>query len=57
MKLGRPRMKKSEKRGSIVGIRLNKDERAILEMRAKKNQQKLSDWARETLLTAAGFLE
>ena len=50
-------MKKSEKRGSIVGIRLNKDEHAILEMRAKKNQQKLSDWARETLLTAAGFLE
>jgi hypothetical protein len=50
-------MKKADKRGSIVGIRLNDAERAILEKRAQHNRQKLSDWARETLLTAAGFLE
>lgn len=41
--------------GKVTGLRLNEYERSIFEQAAKKNDQKLSDWMRTTLVNAASL--
>jgi uncharacterized protein (DUF1778 family) len=53
MKMGRPKLKKSEQKAEMIGIRLKSDERGLVEKAAAKSKQRLSEWTRKTLLTAA----
>ena len=55
MKLGRPKLKKAQQKAEIIGIRLKSDERNVVEKAAAKSKMKLSEWTRETLLTAANL--
>jgi len=55
MKTGRPRLSDSEKKGQITGVRLNEDERLIVEKAASMSGQTLSGWIRDTLLSRAGI--
>jgi hypothetical protein len=52
-KIGRPRLPKGEGKGAVVTVRLSDDERAKVGIAAAKCGQKLSEWVRATLLTAA----
>lgn len=53
MKKGRPRLAKSERKGIIAGVRLNADERRLLERAAARRTQTLSQWMRSVLLATA----
>jgi uncharacterized protein (DUF1778 family) len=53
-KPGRPRMAKSEAKGSIVPVRFSPDERKRVEAAAKASKQNVSQWIRSTLATALG---
>jgi uncharacterized protein (DUF1778 family) len=55
MKTGRPRLSDAEKKGQITGVRLNDNERSIVEKAASISGQTLSGWIRETLLSRAGI--
>lgn len=48
-RVGRPKMKKGEARGTMTQFRLQPDERKAFEAAAKKEGLTLSDWIRETL--------
>jgi len=52
-KMGRPPIADKEKKSSITAVRLREDERKKLEKAAKKRDQKLADWMRETLMHSA----
>jgi uncharacterized protein (DUF1778 family) len=53
MKIGRPKLSATEKKGQIAGVRLRSDERDLLEKAASSKSQNLSRWMRETLLSQA----
>jgi len=53
MKIGRPTLKKEDRKGSIAGVRLRSEERALMEKAAAKKQEKLSKWMRKVLVNAA----
>jgi uncharacterized protein (DUF1778 family) len=53
MKLGRPTLSESEKKGQITGVRLRGEERKLLERAASHKSQTLSHWIREVLLSSA----
>ncbi|HEY2328984.1 MAG TPA: DUF6290 family protein [Verrucomicrobiae bacterium] len=52
MKLGRPKIPKAERKGQITGVRLRSEERELFEKAAASHGKTLSDWMRETLLSA-----
>jgi predicted HicB family RNase H-like nuclease len=53
-KTGRPRLAKSEARGSIVPVRFSPEERKRVEAAAKASKQNVSTWIRGTLSAALG---
>jgi hypothetical protein len=53
MKIGRPTLEKSEKKGKVTGVRLRPGERAMLERAAAKREEALSTWIRNVLVNAA----
>jgi predicted HicB family RNase H-like nuclease len=53
-KPGRPRMAKSEAKGSIVPVRFSPEERKRVEAAAKASKQTVSAWVRSTLAAAIG---
>ena len=53
MKTGRPRINEHEKKSSITGLRLNSEERKLLEKASSKSQKTLSEWMRSVLLETA----
>ena len=53
MKIGRPKLTASEKKGQITGVRLCPDERDLLERAASFRKQTLSNWLRETVVSTA----
>lgn len=53
MKTGRPKLKKSEQKVEMIGIRLKSDERGLVEKAAAKSNQRLSEWTRDVLLSSA----
>jgi uncharacterized protein (DUF1778 family) len=55
MKIGRPKLEKTEQKAQIIGVRLKNEERALIEKAASKSNKGLSAWTRETLLTAAAL--
>jgi uncharacterized protein (DUF1778 family) len=52
-KLGRPALPANEKR-QVFALRLSADEREMIERAAEDAGQRVSDWARDALLRAAG---
>jgi uncharacterized protein (DUF1778 family) len=50
---GRPELPESERKVGIVACRVDADERAQLDQAADKAGQRLSDWMRDKLLSAA----
>ena len=50
MRTGRPKMKRGEAKGIIIGIRIRREERRILESKAKADGLSLSEWIRRKLL-------
>lgn len=53
-KLGRPMKAKGEARTGMFALRLSEHDRAAIEEAAKRANRSVSEWARETLLAAAG---
>jgi hypothetical protein len=53
-KIGRPKLPKGKAKGSVITVRLQKLERKAVGDAAHRAGVKLSQWARNTLLTAAG---
>jgi uncharacterized protein (DUF1778 family) len=53
MKLGRPKIPKSDRKGKITGVRLTPDERKTIDTAAFNEGLELSKWIRKTLLEAA----
>jgi uncharacterized protein (DUF1778 family) len=53
MKLGRPQIPISERKGKITGVRLTPDERKTIDTAAFKEGLALSKWIRKTLLESA----
>jgi len=49
-KAGRPKLDSKTKRGSVLIVRLTKDEKEIVTHKAKVTGKKLSEWVRERLL-------
>jgi hypothetical protein len=52
-KIGRPKLPKGQGKGSVITIRLQKNERRSVGDAADLAGVKLSEWARNTLLSAA----
>jgi len=52
-KIGRPKLPKGEAK-ELFSLRLSKEDRKTIERAAKKAGSKVTKWARETLLSAAG---
>lgn len=50
---GRPELKPEDRKGKIVGFRVEPDDRKLLQQAAKNAKLKLSDWIRDRLLAAA----
>lgn len=50
---GRPQMKPEDRKGKIVGFRVEADDQALIENAAKRANLRLSDWIRDRLVTAA----
>jgi ATP-dependent DNA helicase RecG len=57
MKLGRPKLKKSEQKGEITGVRLREEERKSLEKAATKDGKTLSAWMREAAIDRATTID
>jgi predicted HicB family RNase H-like nuclease len=53
-KPGRPRLAKSDAKGSIVPVRFNPEDRKRVEAAAKASKQTVSAWVRSTLLATIG---
>lgn len=53
MKIGRPRLKITEKKADVVGIRFTPAERRVLEEAAGRENLKLSKWIRKISLERA----
>jgi hypothetical protein len=53
-KPGRPRLAKSEAKGSIVPVRFSPEDRRRVEAAAKASNQTVSAWVRSTLSAAIG---
>ena len=53
-RVGRPKLPKKQYRGSVVTVRLQKQERKAVGDAAKRSGLKVSEWVRSTLLVAAG---
>jgi len=53
-KPGRPRMAKSEAKGTIVPVRFSSEDRKRVEAAAKASKQTVSAWVRSTLLATIG---
>jgi uncharacterized protein (DUF1778 family) len=53
MKMGRPKIKKSEQKTEMIGIRLKSQERNLVEKAAEKSKQRLSEWTRSVLISSA----
>jgi len=53
MRTGRPKIKNSEKKGEITGVRLREEERKSLENAAFKDGKTLSAWIREVAIDRA----
>ena len=53
MKTGRPKLKHTERKGEIIGVRFTVEERKRLEAVAAKSGNPLSQWARKSLLATA----
>ena len=52
-KMGRPELPADARQGKITAVRLRTDERELLETVAGSENQKLSDWMREVLISSA----
>jgi len=52
-RIGRPKLPKGQTKGSVITIRLQKAERKAVGDAADLAGEKLSEWARNALLTAA----
>ena len=57
MKIGRPTLKKSAKKGRIIGVRFTPDERRLVEKAAEKSGKTISQWMRNAALEIAGVRE
>lgn len=53
MKTGRPKLKHTERKCEIIGVRFTAEERKRLEGVAAKSGNSLSQWARKSLLATA----
>jgi uncharacterized protein (DUF1778 family) len=53
MKIGRPKLSSSQKKAEIAGVRLKPDERSLMEEAASQQNERLSEWMRKNLLSAA----
>ena len=53
MKIGRPTLKKEDRKAKITGMRLRGEERELMEKAAAKRNKKLSEWMRNALVSAA----
>ena len=53
-KLGRPPIPKAVRKAGTITVRVSDAQMRVLEGAARKAGTKLSTWARETLLAAAG---
>jgi hypothetical protein len=53
-KLGRPRVPKKLARGTLLSVRFSETERLKLEQAAQTQGLRLSEWARQRILKAAG---
>jgi uncharacterized protein (DUF1778 family) len=51
--VGRPKLPKAHAKSSTILVRVNLTDRKLVETAAKAKGQKLSEWARDTLLKAA----
>jgi hypothetical protein len=51
--MGRPPLPKGEAKGSLLSVRFSEDERQALDHAAKRIGERLSEWARRVLLSAA----
>ena len=51
--MGRPKLKKSEQKVEMIGIRLKSDERDLVEKAAAKSNLRLSEWTRKSLISLA----
>jgi hypothetical protein len=52
-KLGRPKLPKGQTKGSVITIRLQREQRKTVGNAADRAGVKLSEWARDALLAAA----
>lgn len=52
---GRPKLAKGKSKVSVITLRVLPAERKSFDKAAKKSEQTLSDWARNTLLQAANL--
>lgn len=53
-KIGRPPVPKKLAKGSLLSVRLSESERSEIERASESEGLKLSEWARRSLLAAAG---
>jgi hypothetical protein len=53
-RIGRPPLPKGEAKGALLSVRFSGAERQTLERAARLAGEKLSEWARNVLLAAAG---
>jgi hypothetical protein len=53
MRTGRPKLPSDDKKAKITGVRLNGEERAMLEKAALMSGRSLSSWMREVALAKA----
>lgn len=53
-KAGRPKLKKAEYKGTLIGARFMPDESKCVHDAVKRSGQVKSDWIRKALLSAAG---
>lgn len=53
-KRGRPKLAKSERKASVIVVRVQPAERKVLLAAAKRAGNRLSDWMRTALMRSAG---
>jgi uncharacterized protein (DUF1778 family) len=54
-RVGRPVVPQDKAKGALLSVRFSADERAALDAAAERGGVKLSEWARSSLLAAAGI--
>ena len=52
--MGRPKLPKKLAKGSLLSVRFTAEERKALDAAAEREGLSLSQWARKTMLAAAG---